>query len=174
MPKFIRSGQILLLTSITACITSAMVFIFLLTQSTDNYAQASSLNYNADQIIILVNKERKTFNLQPLKKENLLASAAEKKTNDMIINNYFSHISPVDNKKWSDFIQEVGYDYTEAGENLANGYLNAQEMVEAWMNSPTHKANILADGYKETGISVSKGKLNGNETIFVAQVFGKR
>jgi uncharacterized protein YkwD len=157
-----------------ACISSACVFVFLLTQNSHNYAQAASLEYNADQVILLVNRQRETYNLAPLQREELLTKAASNKTKHMMQNNYFSHVSPVDGKKWSDFIQEANYEYVEAGENLANGYTNAEEMVKAWMDSPTHRANILADGYAETGVAIDRGSLNGHETIYVAQVFGRQ
>lgn len=175
MLRIIRSSQTLLLTSVSACLVSVGVFIFLLNQGNRlSYAQVAVLNYSADQVIVLINKERQLRSLKALHKNDTLTLAAENKTADMIKNDYFSHVSPSDGKKWSDFIQEAKYDYLEAGENLASGYLNAKEMVKAWMNSPTHRANILADGYEETGVAVSKGKLKGSETIFVTQVFGRR
>ncbi len=173
MSKIIRHSRSLLLVSLMACISSICVFVFLLTQSSQGYAQALELEYNADQIIIKVNQERVAYNLPPLAKSDILSEAAVHKTQHMVQNHYFSHVSPVDGKKWSDFIQEADYNYIEAGENLANGYTNVEEMVQAWMDSPTHRANVLAQGYTETGVSLNKGTLNGHETIFVAQVFGR-
>ncbi len=174
MSKIVRPSNYLLLVSIVACIISAFVFVFLLTQSTVKYTIALEEPYNSDQVIILINKERVKNNLKPLMVEKLLTNAANNKNRDMIKNNYFSHISPVDGKKWSDFIKEAKYEYVEAGENLANGFQKADEMVNAWMNSPTHRANILGEGYTETGVAVQKGKINGADTIFVTQVFGRR
>ncbi len=164
----------LLLTSLMACIFAASVFVFLITQNTQNYVQAASLEYNEDQVILLINRHRESYDLSPLRKQSALSEAAESKTQHMIEYSYFSHVSPVDGKKWSDFIQETNYEYTEAGENLANGYTSVEEMVQSWMDSPTHRANILADGYTETGVSIKKGTLNGFESIFVAQMFGRR
>jgi uncharacterized protein YkwD len=164
-----------LLSGIAAFLCSIAVFTFLLFQQlqTVSYTQALDIPYTADQVVILVNQERTKNGLPPLKINPLLTRAAQNKNQHMIEYNYFSHVSPKDGKKWSDFIKEVKYNYVEAGENLANGFLVASDMVEAWMNSPTHKANILAEGYKETGVAVNKGKLNGRETIFVTQMFGR-
>jgi len=121
-----------------------------------------------------VNEERKKEKLTELSWNEELAAAAEAKTQDMIKNNYFAHISPVDGKKWSEFILEAGYDYKEAGENLAVGYTDPKIAVEAWMNSPTHKENILSPGFEETGMGLSVGNWKGSTTYFIAQEFGRK
>jgi len=99
--------------------------------------------------------------------------ASRNKVEDMTANGYFAHISPVDGKKWSTFIRNSGYNYIEAGENLANGFDNTPDLVNAWMNSPTHRDNILNPNVDETGLAVKSGYLDGFPTIFVAQSFGK-
>ena len=131
-------------------------------------------NYTADDVIKAVNDERLKKNLPALQTNPMLMEAARNKVDDMILNNYFAHISPVDGKKWSSFIRDSGYDYIEAGENLANGFDNVPDLVTAWMNSPTHRDNILNPDVDETGLAVKSGFLDGYPTIFVAQNFGKR
>jgi hypothetical protein len=131
-------------------------------------------NYTAQDVILAVNEERVKKNLPSLQVNQKLMEASKNKVDDMISNNYFAHISPVDGKKWSSFIRNAGYDYIEAGENLANGFDNVPDLVTAWMNSPTHRDNILNPDVDETGLAVKSGFLDGYATIFVAQSFGKK
>jgi uncharacterized protein YkwD len=129
-------------------------------------------NFSSDTVFELINKERTSKNLQPLSKNFNLQESANAKALDMSNTNYFSHISP-SGKKWSQFIVDQKYDYSIAGENLAKDYSNPKTMVEAWMNSPSHKENILNNQVTETGIAVLNGKLDNKPTRFVVQVFGK-
>lgn len=165
-------NALLLRVSLIVCTLSIAVFGFLLLQSSNNRNNAFATNYNAGQVIVEVNKQRVKFGLSPLKINSKLMISGTNKANHMSANSYFSHIGY--GKKWSDFIKESGYDYAEAGENLANGFDNVPDMVEAWMNSPTHRENILNPSVDETGIGVAMGTLDGAQTIFVAQVFGRQ
>ena len=157
-----------------ACILALTVFSLLLFQSSQSTKLAKASGYSSDQIVVAVNQERIKNNLQPLLTNAQLNTAAAAKVKDMAGKNYFSHISPVDGRKWSSFIKESGYVYVEAGENLANGYDSVESMVKAWMNSPTHRDNILNSNFVETGMGMEYGTLNDYPTIFVAQAFGKR
>jgi hypothetical protein len=67
----------------------------------------------------------------------------------------------------------VGYDYSVAGENLGMGYSSARELVDAWMNSPTHYANLIDTDYSEFGVGLESGTYNGIPTVYVAQHFGQ-
>lgn len=160
--------------SIIACILSMGVFLYFLigVSRTAENVQASS--YSPDQIITAINKERVQNNVKPLIKNEKLTLAAENKAMDMKKRNYFSHIYQPDNTKWSDFIKDVNYDYLIAGENLANGFYSVAPMVSAWMDSPTHRENILNPKFEDTGVGVVFGELDGNPTIFVVQTFGKQ
>jgi uncharacterized protein YkwD len=159
--------------SIVACIFSMGIFLYLLigVSRTGEDVQASS--YNAEQVITAINKERTKQGLNPLYTNEKLTLAAENKAKDMKERNYFSHIYQGDNTKWSDFIKNANYDYLIAGENLANGFYSVELMVKAWMDSPTHRENILNPKFEDTGVGISFGELNGNPTIFVVQTFGK-
>ena len=127
----------------------------------------------ADTVINLVNNARAAINVAVLKKNDLLQKAAEEKAQDMIENNYFAHISPQGKSPW-DWINKNNYNYKYAGENLAIGFANAKEQQQAWMDSPTHKKNILNENYDETGIAVKQGVIDGHEAIVVVQMFGKQ
>lgn len=125
-----------------------------------------------DKLNELVNKQRIQNNLTPLKLNNELSQAAEKKARDMFEKNYWAHYSPTGATPW-DFILSTHYSYEYAGENLAKNFLFSQNTVDAWMNSPTHRDNILKSEYEDVGYAVVNGILNGEETTLVVQMFGK-
>jgi len=118
----------------------------------------------------LTNQVRQEFNLNPLTDNKKLDQAAMMKAENMIQNNYFNHTSPSGVTPWHWFA-EAGYDYKYAGENLAIGFFESEEVFRAWMNSPTHKENLVNPNYKETGIAVLRG-FGGNNAIVVVQLFG--
>ncbi len=124
-----------------------------------------------DKLLILVNQKRIDANLKPLTLSNKLATAATQKATDMFSKNYWAHISPTGTSPWV-FINSAGYDYVYAGENLARNFNTAEEVVEAWMNSPTHRANILKSEYNDIGLSVMNGRLNGEDITLVVEEFG--
>ncbi len=119
----------------------------------------------------LTNKERAQNNVEPLVQNDLLTKAAQLKANDMAQNEYFAHTSPEGKTPWH-WLNQVGYKYSLAGENLAINFFESREVAEAWMNSPTHRANIVKQHYKEIGIAVASGRYQGSDTVFVAQFFG--
>ncbi len=110
-------------------------------------------------------------NGQPILKVNrALQRAAEFKANDMARKGYFSHNSPGGKTPWY-WIEKVKYNYNYAGENLALNFVDSLDLVDAWMNSETHKENMLDKNYTETGIAVKKGVYEGKEAIFIVQFF---
>lgn len=128
------------------------------------------LNYSA--VIEYTNKERIKAGISPLAVNVKLGESAKLKTNDMIINQYFEHTSPT-GVSVSDLGKKVGYDYVIMGENLALGeFATDEELVQAWMNSPGHRENILNKTYKEIGVYVAKGFYKNKEVWFAVQHFG--
>ncbi len=119
----------------------------------------------------LTNDERAQNDAPPLVESALLDQAAQLKANDMATLGYFAHTSPEGKTPWYWFDQ-VGYHFTEAGENLAVNFFESEDVANAWMNSPTHRANIVKKDYKEIGIGVASGMYQGRHTVFVAQLFG--
>ncbi len=119
----------------------------------------------------LANEERADLDVPPLVENPLLTKAAQMKAEDMARNSYFAHTSPTGITPWYWFDQ-VGYRYSHAGENLAVNFSESNDVGRAWMNSPTHKANIIKKDYTEIGIGVASGVYQGRNTIFVAQLFG--
>jgi uncharacterized protein YkwD len=126
----------------------------------------------ASNLIELTNKNRQ-FNNQPLLSYNpVLEQAAQQKANDMAKKGYFAHTSPEGLTSWSWF-DRVGYIYAYAGENLAIDFQDSIDVSQAWMNSPTHRANIINPVFTEIGIATAQGKYQGRDTVFVVQMFAK-
>lgn len=124
------------------------------------------------QVIDQTNAQRERLGLAPLTFNKQLTDAALAKGQNMMTNQYWSHVSPDGTEPWY-FIHEAGYEYRVAGENLARDFSDTSRMIEAWMASPTHKANIMNPRYTEIGIAVIDGTLEGYETTLVVQMFGQ-
>lgn len=125
------------------------------------------------ELLNLVNYERAQEGLPPLSLSRQLSSAAKKKSDHMFLNNYWAHFGPDGTSPW-DIIRGEGYNYSYAGENLAKGFTTSYDTVKAWMNSPTHRDNILSPNYSEVGFSISEGELQGEKTVLIVQEFGSR
>lgn len=118
----------------------------------------------------LTNDERQSQNLKTLTVSSTLNKAAEMKAQDMAAKSYFAHTSPEGKTPWY-WLEQVGYSYQYAGENLAINFSDSKDVTNAWMASPTHQANIVKGNYTEIGTGVASGIYKGKETIFVAQVY---
>ncbi len=129
---------------------------------------------NPEQIIYWTNKNRTDNNLKPLSENSLLTTAAQKKVDDMFLKQYFEHVSP-SGVKPSDLVLSVGYQYKVTGENLALGdFKDEKDLVDAWMNSPGHRANILNKDYTEIGVATSfENYQDWGTTWMSVQEFGK-
>lgn len=123
------------------------------------------------KIIELTNNQRLNANVGIVKENSLLNAAAAAKVNDMFENNYWAHVSPKGTEPWY-FISSAGYKYQHAGENLARDFSNPKDVISAWMASPTHKKNLVDGRYKDIGVAVKDGYINGIETTIVVQMFG--
>lgn len=128
-------------------------------------------NVDQKRLIELTNTERQKAGLSLVKENEALNKAAALKAQNMIQENYWSHFAPSGKTPW-DFILGAGYKFTYAGENLAKNFTNSDEIVKAWMASPTHRENLLNPKYQDIGIAVEEGILNGQTTILVVQEFG--
>ena len=128
---------------------------------------------SVENLLSLINEKRKENNLPPLALSAELSEAATKKATDMFVKNYWAHVSPTGTTPW-EFISSSGYRYVYAGENLAKDFNTSSEVVSAWMNSTTHRANILKPEYADIGLAVVNGHLNGGETTLVVEHFGSK
>ncbi|QBP40152.1 SafA/ExsA family spore coat assembly protein [Paenisporosarcina antarctica] len=102
------------------------------------------------EVTRLVNVERAKVGLPALKNDWELARVAEFKSQDMHDKNYFSHTSPTYGSPFT-MMKNFGITYKSAGENIAQGQRSAAEVVQAWMNSEGHKANILSKDFTHIG-----------------------
>lgn len=126
---------------------------------------------NVADLHSLANQEREKVGLALLSLSNQLSEAAQNKANHMIANDYWDHYAPDGTTPWS-FIEDSGYDYKTAGENLAEGFSYSSDVVAGWMNSPTHKANVLKDSYVDVGYAVLNGTILGEKTTLVVAMYG--
>lgn len=129
---------------------------------------------SVQELVDLTNSKRKEYGLPPLSNSTELNAAATNKAEDMFAENYWAHNSPDGTTPWF-FIKEAGYNYVYAGENLARGFSNSKDVVNAWMASNAgHRDNILSSNFKDVGFAVKSGKLNGEETFLVVQELGSK
>jgi uncharacterized protein YkwD len=122
-------------------------------------------------VVQLTNSERADISKAPLRRSATLDAAAKMKAEHMAKNEYFSHYAPDGISPWYWFDQ-AGYVYAHAGENLAIHFTDSSEVVDAWMDSPTHRANIVGSQYTEIGVGTAKGEYEGYDTVYVVQLFG--
>ena len=114
-------------------------------------------NYEKE-VVRLVNEIRVQNGLNKLTENWELSRVARYKSQDMKDNNYFSHTSPVYGSPF-EMIKNFGISYRRAGENIAKGYSSPQAVVNAWMNSSGHRANILNASYTQIGVGyVANGR----------------
>ena len=123
-------------------------------------------------IVAKVNPSREGAAVAPLRTSPLLSEAARKKAEDMLTRDYFSHYGPGGEAPWV-WLDRVGYPYAAAGENLAIDFVDPTTLVNAWMASPSHAANIRNGTFTEVGIGVASGTFQGRETNVVAMFLAK-
>jgi uncharacterized protein YkwD len=122
-------------------------------------------------LVDMANDNRTKNNLPFLAHNFVLDSAATMKAKNMATEGYFAHVSPQGVEPWHWF-KEAGYTFLFAGENLAINFTESRAIDDAWMSSPTHRANILNSKFKEIGIATYEGFYQNAQTIFVVQMFG--
>lgn len=126
----------------------------------------------ASVLVDLANDDREDRGLGTLTVNPALVSAAQAKANDMAEKSYFAHTSPDGTTSWQWF-KDAGYVYAYAGENLAVDFSDSEDVSRAWMNSPTHRANVLGENFTEIGIATAVGTYKGHTATFVVQMFGR-
>lgn len=121
-----------------------------------NTAQQGDMSQFASQVITLVNQERAKQGLKSLTADDALNKVALAKAQDMSQNNYFDHTSPTYGSPF-EMMKKFGISYSYAGENIAKGQKTPTEVVNAWMNSAGHRANILNANYTHIGVGYYNG-----------------
>jgi len=125
----------------------------------------------AETVVTLANQERRDRDIPELTVSPLLEKAAALKLADMEKNGYFAHTSSAGLTPWS-FMDQAGYGYRYAGENLAIHYTDPVSEHSAWMKSEKHCQNILDPRFREIGIAVKKVFFEGRETMLTVEMFG--
>lgn len=126
----------------------------------------------ASVLVDLTNDDREDQGLHTLTVNPLLVAAAQAKANDMAENGYFAHNSPDGKTPWY-WLKGAGYSFTNAGENLAVNFNDSEDVEEAWMESPSHRENIVNEKFTEIGIATAVGTYKGKKATFVVQMFGR-
>ena len=132
---------------------------------------AEAAGLNASDLIDMTNKIRQEADLKTLEPNHKLTQAAYRKAYDILNHNYFAHTNP-SGKPFYQWIEEEGYNYLYAGENLAIDFTTNEAVMAAWLESPSHRANIINSNYNEIGMVALRGQWQNHETIVVVQTFG--
>lgn len=123
------------------------------------------------EVLALINAERAKVRARPLTLEPRLAVAAQRHADDMLKRGYFAHESP-EGKSVRQRAKEAGYTWHAVGENIAEGQLSAAQVVEAWMNSPEHRRNILDRDFVHMGLGLALGDGPKGFRVTWCQTFG--
>lgn len=118
-----------------------------------------------EYIVQAINTERARRKLRPYTINSQLINSAQAKANDLSARGYWSHYDP-EGQWFVKFVNEAGYKYKDAGENLAKQFACDEQAVRAWINSPGHRANLFARGFSEIGI--------GRNGTYIVAHFGRR
>ena len=140
------------------------------TQKNSPSTLAYATEMSVSGLLAATNAERANNGLSPLTINTKLNASAQSKANDMVARNYWAHNTPDGQEPWI-FFDAAGYEYQKAGENLAYGFSNSQTTIVGWMNSPSHRANMLDSLYTEVGFGFANSEnfvSTGQETIIVA------
>lgn len=135
--------------------------------------ESANANLTEQGVFIETNNERIQAGLSSLKSDKKLSEIAKLRLQDMFQKQYFEHVSP-SGESASTVATDVQYEYIAIGENIALGnFENDKILVDAWMNSPGHRANILSTKYSSLGVAVGKGVYQGKSTWIGVQIFSK-
>ncbi len=135
---------------------------------------AYATNTSISGLLAGTNSQRAAHGQPVLTLSSQLNSAAQAKANDMTARNYWSHNTPEGQEPWI-FVDAAGYKYLKAGENLAYGFMDSDGTITGWMNSPSHKANMLDSAFGEVGFGFANAadyNGSGAQTVVVA-MYGK-
>lgn len=167
LPAVLKSKYLFLYGASLLAVKIAFLSLVLILPSTNFFSTIAT-----QQLVSMINQERQSKNLPALSLSASLNSVAELKVNDMLAKDYFDHTSPSGITPWHWF-KQIGYNYVYAGENLAMGFTETNAVFQAWMNSPTHRDNILNLNYSEIGLAVKSGQILNHEDTLAVLVFGK-
>ncbi len=165
-PHILRKPWLLFFLAVILAAEGFLVANLAVRQSSDVFLAAVF----PSAIISLTNTQRAQYSAPLLAEDAQLNHAAQAKAEDMAARGYFAHIGPDGQEPWS-WILGAGYDYRFAGENLAVRFVDSSDVLEAWMDSPSHRANIIKPAYSAIGVGVAQGFYEGQPATYVVQYF---
>jgi len=168
-PRYLRHEVMLATAALVVCLFVATGIVERVVRDMGSPYVAAVI---AAVLVDLANEDRAALALPELTVSPALTAAAQAKADDMARKGYFSHTTLEGHDSWYWF-KEAGYDYQFAGENLAVNFSDSGDVEKAWMNSPTHRDNIMNARYTEIGIAVAEGTYEGRPAIFAVQMFGR-
>lgn len=169
-PKFLK-GNFLIWVLVFLIISKLLIVsLFVYFPKTRFFADLTAA-VTKTALVEMTNQERKTLGLNALAVNPTLERAAYLKAQDMMAKDYFAHYTPQGQTPWY-WLKLAGYNYQYAGENLAIGFLDSEEVINAWNESPSHKQNLINPNYQEIGIAVLRGDFQGADATLVVQFLG--
>lgn len=169
-PHILHTKRAVLYTAVMIALKGIVIgFVLLLPSAV--FVLPDILTQQQTKIVELTNELRVQKGLPKLSLVQPLNFSSDLKAVDMATKGYFSHTNP-EGHKLAYFLNQVGYKYSVAGENLALGFSSGEDVVDAWIKSPTHYANLIDKDFKEIGVGVETGEYEGQPTVFVAEHFG--
>lgn len=130
-----------------------------------------SSQISAQALLDATNGARDKQGIAGLVANQQLGAAAQLKAQDMLENQYWAHVSNKGTEPWH-WVEESGYKYAVAGENLAKNFSTADAVVTAWMSSPEHRKNMLDTAYNDVGFAIAEGELQGRPATIVVAMYG--
>ncbi len=143
-----------------------------------NYTQTGSVMGKVTVItpaglLASTNDQRLAHHLTALRLDPQLNEAAAAKARDMLQKGYWAHSAPDGTEPWV-WVEQAGYSYSKAGENLAKNFASADSVVSAWMDSSSHRDNVLGAAYQDVGFATATGQLNGEPTTVTVAFYAVR
>ena len=169
-PHFLHTKRAVLYAAV-GIVSKMIVFFSIMVVPLGAFMAPDVLSVQTQNIIELTNELRKERGRAPYRVVSALTHSADNKAGDMAEFEYFGHTSP-DGRAVAEWIQEQGYDYEVAGENLAMGFYTAEDVVAAWRTSSTHYANLIDSDFEDVGVGIASGQYGDAPTIYIAQHFG--
>ncbi len=165
-PLFLKSNFLLFLIVGLVLVKLLFTSFTIILPYTNFFAEVSK-----SSLLSLINQKRAEAGLNSLSEDPKLNQAAYMKAKDMLEKDYFAHTSP-DGKGLAYWLAQVNYSYKYAGENLGADFLSSVELLNAWLASPSHRANVMSPNYQKTGIAILSGDFKGQEMIVIVEMFG--
>ncbi|HMQ96259.1 MAG TPA: CAP domain-containing protein [Candidatus Saccharibacteria bacterium] len=155
----------------------AILVVAVILQLGYNFSQTGSvlgkiIDITPNGLLAATNDKRDEASIPRLKLNEQLTKAAADKAQDIFKGQYWDHTSPSGIDPWY-WINQTGYKYEEAGENLAKNFTTANGAVAGWMASDSHRKNMLKPSYTEAGYAIASGELDGEQTTVIVALYAK-